>query len=74
MALVWFLRIGYIFYKSIKVIIYLNQLLKKTVMKTLEEYKEMFNLRDEEIKEFESFFARQKPKYILLQIYQNSKI
>lgn len=43
-------------------------------MKTLEEYKEMFNLRDEEIKEFESFFARQKPKYILLQIYQNSKI
>lgn len=24
-------------------------------MKTLEEYKEMFNLRDEEIKEFESF-------------------
>lgn len=32
-------------------------------MKTLEEYKEMFNLRDEEIKEFESFFARQKPKY-----------
>lgn len=43
-------------------------------MKTLEEYKEMFNLRDEEIKEFESFLQDKKPKYILLQIYQNSKI
>ena len=29
-------------------------------MKTLEEYKEMFNLRDEEIKEFESFLQDKK--------------